>query len=292
MSLLLPHDDLRTWIIKVIHDFCEGPQNTLQNEANERAWDEPLVGFSRGDDPLCQAYKEYVGPYHWTPWEIFTKAFPGVDVEPAVLTVICWVLPHTDVTKADNRKESVYPAERWARSRSFGEQFNEKLRKHLVDALTEKGYGAVAPSLFPEWEVKDSERYVYSTTWSERHAAYASGLGTFGLCGGLITPKGKAVRVGAVVACIQVSPTSRPYATPHAYCLFYAEGKCDKCITRCPAGAITQTGNDKLKCLAHLSKTGEYVRDNYCLNGYGCGLCQTGVPCESRVPIKLKNSSP
>jgi epoxyqueuosine reductase len=287
MSLLDSHEDLRTWIINVIRDFFEGPQNTLQNETNERAWDEPLVGFARGDDPLFQAYKEYVGPYHWTPYEIFSKAFPGSYVKLDTLTVICWVLPHTDVTKADNRKENEYPSERWARSRIFGEQFNEKLRKHVVDALGEKGYRAVAPSLFPQWEMKDSERYTYSSNWSERHAAYASGLGTFGLCGGLITPKGKAVRVGAVVACIKVPETPRPYTTRHEYCLFYTRGTCDKCMTRCPAGAITKTGNDKLKCIEHLSKTGEYVRDNYGFYGYGCGFCQTGVPCESRIPKEL-----
>ena len=34
----------------------------------------------------------------------------------------------------------------------------------------------------------------------ETHAAHAAGLGTFGLCDGLITPIGKAIRVGSVVA--------------------------------------------------------------------------------------------
>ena len=37
-----------------------------------------------------------------------------------------------------------------------------------------------------------------ASTWSERHVAYVSGLGTFGLSGGLITAKGQAVRLGSV----------------------------------------------------------------------------------------------
>jgi epoxyqueuosine reductase QueG len=48
----------------------------------------------------------------------------------------------------------------------------------------------------PEWSRRPSEKYVFSSNWSERHAAYTAGLGTFGLCDGLITPLGKAMRVG------------------------------------------------------------------------------------------------
>ncbi len=216
-----PNDELKTWLTMAIRNFCEGPENTLQNEANERAWEKPLLGFSRGDDPLYEQYKEYVGPYHWTPGEIFTQTFPGLKVEPGELTVICWILPQTGQTRADNRQETVYPAERWARSRIYGEEFNGRLRQYVVETLRERGYQAVAPFLSSRWESKESERYVYSSTWSERHAAYASGLGTFGLCDGLITARGKAVRVGSVVACLRVSPDPRPYADHQAYCLFF-----------------------------------------------------------------------
>jgi len=50
----------------------------------------------------------------------------------------------------------------------------------------------------------------------------------------LITPKGKAVRVGSVVARLQIPPTARPYTDRHAYCLFFTAGTCRKCIERCP----------------------------------------------------------
>lgn len=44
---------LAQWIEQYIKELVEtSPDNSLQNQANERAWDEPLVGFSRGDDPL------------------------------------------------------------------------------------------------------------------------------------------------------------------------------------------------------------------------------------------------
>lgn len=277
-----------TWVPTVIQSFiCNSPENTLENQANERAWEKPLVGFSKGDDYLYERYKTVVGPFHWTPWEIFTQTFPETQVKPKELTIICWILPQTEATKADNRKQTVYPAEKWARARIFGEKVNAKLRKHVVDALSSKGYKAVAPMLSPQWESRASDRYVFSSTWSERHAAYASGLGTFGLCDGLITPVGKAMRVGSVVAHIEIPPTPRPYKDHHAYCLFFTNRICGKCITRCPVGAITETGHDKIKCEQHLRPTTEdFVKSNYGFDGYGCGLCQTKVPCESKIPTK------
>ena len=281
---LLP-GERRDWIAGLIGDFCAGPANTLQDATDERAWGAPLIGFARGDDPLWQQYKEVVGPDHWTPAEIFATTFPGVTFEPADLTVICWILPQTERTKADNRVETTFPAERWARSRIFGEAFNSLLRQHVADTLCDLGCEAVAPHLSPAWTRKDSERYVFSSTWSERHAAYAAGLGTFGLCDGLITPVGKAMRVGSVVARLAVPPTPRPYTDHRSYCSFFADGSCGECIGRCPVGAITQAGHDKLKCSAHVSSTAAFVRERYGFEGYGCGLCQTGVPCESGIPV-------
>lgn len=278
--------DRSKWVEGLVNDFLrQSPENTLRMPGNERAWDDALVGFSRGDDPLYSAFKDHVGPFHWTPHEAFVQAFPGSEVEPSDLTVISWILPQTERTKADNRKEKLYPSERWARARIFGEEVNVKLRRHVVAALEAEGYRAMAPMLSPLWEGKRSERFVFASTWSERHAAYASGLGTFGLCDGLITPKGKAMRVGSVVAQIQIPPTPRPYEDHRAYCLFFTKGICGKCIKRCPVGAISEAGHDKLKCLGHLRPgTAEYVKSRYGFDGYGCGLCQTAVPCESKIP--------
>jgi epoxyqueuosine reductase QueG len=272
----------------IIKDFTEqSPENTLQKHAKEKAFDSPLVGFSRGDDPLYEAYKDHVGPFYLTPWEIFTLTFRDFSVRPEELTVISWILPQTKETKADNRKEKFYPAERWARARIFGEEVNEKLRKHVVTTLESEGIQSVAPALTPQFSMRISPKYGFASTWSERHAAYASGLGTFGLCDGLITPLGKAMRTGSVVARIQVPSIPRPYKDHHEYCLFFTQGICGKCIKRCPVGAITEAGKDKPTCLKHLFPvTKDYVTSQYGFDGYGCGLCQTGVPCESKIPTK------
>jgi ferredoxin len=279
--------DPAVWIENVIRDFIDlSPENTLQGPSEEKAFENPLVGFSKGDDPLYESYKKVVGPFHWTPLEIFTQTFPEIRVNAGELTVISWILPQTRATRADNRQQATYPAERWARARIFGEEVNVKLRKRVVDVLQKAGYEAVAPMLAPTWERKLSEQYGFASTWSERHAAYAAGLGTFGLCDGLITPRGKAMRTGSVVARINIPPTARPYTEHRAYCLFFSQGICGKCIKRCPVGALSRDGHDKVKCLEHLKPaTEEYVKTNYHFDGYGCGLCQVGVPCESRIPV-------
>ena len=281
-------DETSGWIESAIIDFIEtSDDNTLKNRDNDKAFDTPLVGFSRGDDPIYEEFREHVGPFFMTPWEVYAVTFRDLSIKPEELTVISWILPHIKTTKADNRKESFYPSERWARARIYGEEVNVKLRKHVVSALESRGYKGVAPSLTPQFSMRISSKYGFSSTWSERHAAYASGLGTFGLCDGLITPVGKAMRTGSVVAQMQVPPANRPYTDHHEYCLFYSHGICGKCIPKCPAGAITKEGKNKAACLSHLfPTTSKYVSANYGFDGYGCGHCQTGVPCESKIPTE------
>jgi epoxyqueuosine reductase len=273
----------------IIKDFInESPENCFQtlNDPPEKAWNEPLVGFSNGADTIWDDYKEHVGPFHLSPMDIFTNAFPAVSASPEELTVISWILPQTDATKKDNRKETAWPSERWARTRIFGEEIQNKLRKHVVAELTALGIEAVASMHSPLWSRQTSEKFGFASTWSERHAAYASGLGTFGLCDGLITPVGKAMRTGSVIAKVDIDPTQRPYTDHQEYCLFFSKGICGKCIPRCPVDALSENGHDKIVCRAYLKpKTEEYVKENYKFEGYGCGLCQTKVPCESKIPL-------
>ena len=260
--------------------------NTMQTATGEPAWDNVLVGFASGADQIWQQYKEYIGAFHWTPWEVFNQHVPEKNVSADGLTVISWILPQRESVRKANLASPEFPSEEWARIRIYGENFNAALRRHVVKSLEKTGHKAVAPMLAPNWTIVKSERFSYASSWSERHAAHAAGLGTFGLCDGLITPHGKAMRAGSVVANISVDPDPRPYADHHAYCLFYAEGTCGKCITRCPANAITKDGHDKEKCREHLVRSSEYVKETYNFEGYGCGLCQVGVPCETAIPVK------
>ncbi|MBI5583484.1 MAG: epoxyqueuosine reductase [Deltaproteobacteria bacterium] len=275
------------WVRNLIGKFISAsPLNSLGDQTGEPAWDDVLVGFASGADPIWQQYKEYIGPFHWTPWEVYNQHCPRAPAGAAELTVISWVLPQRQAVRRANRRARKYPSEPWARVRVFGEAFNVALRRHLAETLNQRGAPAVAPMLAANWTIVQSARFSYASSWSERHAAHAAGLGTFGLCDGLITAKGKAARIGSVVAKISLEPTPRPYADHHAYCLFYAQGTCGKCIDRCPARALTVKGHDKEKCRRHLVRSRDYVKKNYLFEGYGCGLCQVGVPCEAGIPVK------
>jgi hypothetical protein len=139
--------DPAVWIKSVMQDFLDhSPENTLQDKAHEKAFEECLLGFSKGDDPIYDKYKEVVGPFHWTPLEIFTKAFPESKMKAEEITVISWIIPHREAVKADNRKETAFTSERWARARIFGEQVNAKLRKEVV---RKRAIGRSLHSFFP-----------------------------------------------------------------------------------------------------------------------------------------------
>jgi len=273
------------WIRETIEHFLESPENTLGNSTNDKAFEKPIVGFARGDDPIFEQFKTDVGSFYLTPLESFEQVYPGSGAKAEELTVISWILPHTRQTKTSNRKEKAYPSERWARGKKFGELVNIKLRNHLVKVLGNAGYSALAPCLLPSWSMQTSEKFGYASTWSERHTAYAAGLGTFGLCDGLITRVGKAMRCGSIVARISIPPTQRLYSKHTEYCLFLTEGTCGQCIKRCPVGAITEKGHDKKRCGAHVNGIcTEYAKGEYDLDINVCGLCQTGVPCQSAIP--------
>lgn len=267
--------------------MADRANNAIEPGSDLPAFDTPLLGCASGADPLFAWLKQDIGPeFYWTPEEAFRLAFPEEDVRTEDLTVIAWVLPQTAHTRAAHRKARDLPSIEWSRARHYGEMVNEALRRFVVELLAERGVKAAAPALLPQWGRAVSGRYGFASNWSERHAAYACGLGTFGLSDGLITPAGKAVRVGSVVARTVLPPTPRPYTKHNEWCLRSAKGVCRGCIKRCPAGAITEAGHDKVKCKEYIrGVTALHVEANQLgFKVNSCGLCQTGTPCEARNP--------
>jgi epoxyqueuosine reductase len=280
--------DLAGWVAESIRDFCRNsPENRLKNRANDRAYNEPLVGFSSGADPLYEFLQKDIGAPWMTPSEIFRKSFPESDARTEDLTVISWVLPHIPATVADNARQKFLPSERWVRAKHAGSAFSKALSLHVVELLKGAGYEAITPQYAPFWFVGMSKKYGLASAWSERHAAYVSGLGTFGLCDGLITQEGQAIICGSVITRFAVPSTPRPYTDHHAYCLHYTDGTCGRCISRCPVKAVLNEGHNKTLCFLHcMVITKLYVLLRFGINDYGCGMCQTGVPCDRRNPVK------
>ncbi|MBE0586268.1 MAG: hypothetical protein IH612_21200, partial [Desulfofustis sp.] len=146
-----PTASLHEQLLLTISAFIRSADNSLANDAGDPAFAEPLIGYARGDDPIFERYKDVVGPYHWTPLEAFQQAFPERAVEASGITVVSWVLPHTERTKCDNRQETFYPSESWARARYFGETVNDRLRRRVVDFFFGETIPALAPVLLPAW---------------------------------------------------------------------------------------------------------------------------------------------
>ena len=282
-------EEVASWLTQTAMGFMQSTQNDLHMpDAPEPAFGLPIFGFAAGDDPLWEDYKMHVGEFHWTPTDAFALRYPGEKVDASELTIMSWVNPKTPVTCRDNSKKKELPAERWVRARVFGERHvNNVLRQHLTAALDDKGIQCVAPMLLPEWHRIDAGKYVYASNWSERHAAYAAGLGTFGLCDGLITPVGKAMRTGSIIIRMRLPITKRPYTNHREYCLYFNSGTCGICTTRCPVNALSENGHDKVACRKFMREvTTPFIDQMWHFEGYGCGLCQVGVPCEKGIPQK------
>ena len=264
--------------------------NRLPSFDNEQIFDEPLVGFADGDDPIFQDYKKIIGEFHLTPREAFDRYLQarGIKESPEHVSVISWILPISNKTRLSNRAESSLGSLRWNHTRWQGQDFAYSLARYTASSLEEMNYHAVVPELTDYYE-RFEVNNVRVSNWSERHIAYVAGLGTFSLSDGFITPKGIAMRVYSVVTNAELSPTPRTYKNHLSNCLFYNDWNCRRCIERCPVGAITEKGHDKIRCRQFLAKdqwdmVKQEERQGYIGDYVGCGLCQTKVPCEGRIP--------
>ena len=264
---------IREEIVRFVMTSAEN----LQEDGIAPYFGEPLVGFAAADDRLFTEYKKIIGAFHLTPDELLPEASGGG-------TVISWVLPVTEATRASNRLENRFPSRAWARTRHFGEELNCSLRRHVVGYLQRKGHRALAPQLSERWKPVDAPDGPASS-WSERHAAYAAGLGTFSLNDALITPKGIAHRLGSVITDLKLSPTPVTAAHYRWNCLRFRDGSCGVCINRCPVGALSDAGHDKEICRDYVYGTvPRTVGEKYGVTATGCGLCQVRVPCEEQIP--------
>lgn len=235
------------------------------SSASMKIWDLPLIAVASATDPLWEVLKQQdaIGPHHKSP----------VEWLPGAKSVISYFLPYTARIREANRIEKVTATE-WLYGRWEGELFNEALRRAVVEFVEDEGGSGLAPLLDPRYEVVNLR-----SNWSERHAAFIAGLGTFSLSRSLITEQGCAGRFGSVIVDSFLEPTQRPYTQIDEYC-----SKCGACARRCPPRAIDETGKDNEICKVHLYKEKEKYKPRY-----GCAKCQAGVPCEGRIPKKRQS---
>jgi epoxyqueuosine reductase QueG len=223
-----------------------------------------LIGIASPDDTCFGRFSEpgVIGPHFMPPRDWLPDA-------GSVVSVFFHASPR--VTES-NAKARDWPSAEWLHARIEGQSFISSTMKELKLGLESKGHKAVVPQSDPRFASKN-----FSSNWSERHAAYACGLGTFGLSKGLITRSGMAGRLGSVVTSLVLPPTGRDYSGVYDWCVM-----CGACAANCPAEAITLEGgkNHKL-CSAYLDRTEEKYFPRY-----GCGKCQVAVPCQNASPAE------
>jgi epoxyqueuosine reductase QueG len=279
---------------KIIHAIKEFVINDKENwftETNDHFFDEPFIQFASADNSLFFNYKEIIGSEHLTPKEAYEMVFGKNSFQNG--TVISVVLPINEKIRKSNRKQKKWPSKEWVLARTFvqpssnSDGITKKVGRFMESLLSSVGHKAVSP-----WAAAWFKTYTtpagFSSIWSERHIAYAAGLGTFSLNDGFITEKGMAVRLISVVTDLTVEADKIKAKEYRENCLFCSKNKCGVCIKRCPVNAITEKGHDKIKCFQYV-----YGEDAMKLAvsyggdakaGSGCGLCQTGVPCEYKNP--------
>lgn len=264
--------------------FMAAAAHEREMQGRPPLFEEPLVGVATADDPLFASYKAIIGEFHLTPQELVAESV-GAAWTPR--SVLCWVLPIQEAARVANRAAVSRPAREWAEVRSRGEECNVALRRRLTAFIEENGGRALAPQLSPLWRRIDDTPAGIASNWSERHAAYAAGLGTFSLSDALITERGTAHRIGSLITDLALPPTLRSYREYREHCLFFRndDRRCGVCIGRCPAGALSKEGHDKQRCREFLDSAAlQALKDEFGAAEVGCGLCQTKVPCEHCIP--------
>ena len=239
--------------------------------AGKLMYDEPIAGFASAGDDFFESLKDNKAanvdlmlPKEW---------LPGAQ------TVISVFLPFKEWMRAENRGGD-WPSIGWLYGRINGQVPMVRLVEALASELRANGYEAVTPLTDPRMKVSmkpaiDS-RPNFTSNWSERHVAFATGLGTFGISGGIITQKGMAGRLVSIITSLYLEPTPRDYTEIFDYCIL-----CGTCAKNCPVNAIDLAlkKKDHALCDSYLTKV-KAMEEPF----YGCGKCQCGVPCENNRP--------
>ena len=278
--------------IKKIEEYCLNCKANYVSEEDAiypslidlRMYDLPLIGFASSEDLLfTETFKkeEVIHPLYKAPKEWLDDS----------KSVISFFFPISKEIKDSNTKLFDEPYEegiemscsaQWLLARCEGQLYINEVVSYAASLLNQCGYKTIIPSLSKDFKMLE----LFKSNWSERHAAYAAGLGTFGLSRGLITSKGMAGRIGSLITNAYFKPTTREYTDPFEYCI-----KCGACQVRCPGQAIDlsrgiKLGKDQIKCVSHISNS---TKKPFGINKrvrYGCGKCQVGLPCSDGIPSK------
>lgn len=249
-------------------------------------FDKPIIGYADANDQIFNAYfEEYDIMFNK-----FVKPDQWLD---SAKTVVSIFLPYSGAVKKGNGENLKRPSLEWLHGRYEGQVLINELSAYIQSEIEAVGHKCIVPSLDERLKVNiatrnhsDGNDYTRLTNsdfwsnWSERHVAYAAGLGTFGLSKSIITEKGSAGRLTSFITDIEFDVTQRPYTDVYEYCSF-----CGQCISNCPVNAISLgEGKKHTVCSRYI----DWVFEKHAPR-YACGKCQVEVSCQDSRP-KISNS--
>jgi epoxyqueuosine reductase len=289
------------------------PLNCMIPFNNQPMFGEPIVAFDNGDDPVFQNIKKTVAPYHLTPREVLESMRmrptsggaapspggppPRFDESPIEhVSVISGALPiNPDIIRVEGQtRYGGSPRHKYTSWIGGHNGLLATTTKYIENLFLLLGYNAITPSnarfFESSWARVGETCRTTQSNWSERHVAELCGLGTFGLHGQIITPKGAAVHLFSIVCNMELTPTPK---SGKENCLYYRDGSCKECIDRCFGGAISERGRNPTKChltaMSAVDKSPEFKKKlgayaSLIGNRPACGLCFSNVPCADRIP--------
>ena len=236
-------------------------------------WGTPLVGFADARHPSILALKEVISSAHQLPTETL----------PDASAVIAYYVPFTRELAKINTEYGRLAAPEWAESYEQTNTMFGVLNQHLIGFL--EGLGFIG-SVSKEASTFNQEKLI--SNWSQRHFAYAAGLGTFGINNMLITKSGCCGRYSTVVTNLPLEPDQ---PIDKEICLYKKNGSCGICVRNCPTGALTVSDFNRYACY-ELCQENAAIYTNFgssyleeagdAANSAGsdvCGKCITASPC-------------
>ena len=109
------NEEFKKWITEEIKRFVrEDPDNRFKLLDGSYIWEEPLVGFVAGNDPLFYQLKEVIGKFHLTPYEAMSKIAEKKGMSAPSeeeLGVVSYILPISKKTREENANMKEMPSE-------------------------------------------------------------------------------------------------------------------------------------------------------------------------------------
>ena len=280
MTILELERQLAAFVAEDPGNFIEESYALHREYIGTQIYEAPLMGCAAAEDPLFAYMKQkpdVYGPTLRLPEEWL----------PGAVSVVSFFLPFSKAVRDSNRDDLSRPSDIWLHGRAEGQLFLNRATAYLAELLQEAGGRVAIPSQDPGFSViRDPSRAErgeppYVSNWSERHAAFTAGLGTFSLSKHLITEKGVCGRFSSVITDLPLPVTPRLYTEPYEYCTF-----CGACRKRCAVGAIGSLEKDNRICSAFQHQTLERFAPRH-----GCGKCQLSVPCETQRPKRRETKT-